>query len=57
VLAWFNEARAYLPEAYNLEKGAVIQEEYTKKALPVIEKQLVIAGLRLAAVLNQTFAK
>lgn len=57
VVAWFNESRAYLPLAYNLEKSAVIQEEYLKKALPVVEKQLVIAGLRLAAVLNQTFAK
>ncbi|HXU26670.1 MAG TPA: S1/P1 nuclease [Bacteroidia bacterium] len=57
VVAWFNDARAYLPEAYNLEKGHTVQEEYMKKALPVIEKQLVIAGLRLAAVLNQAFAK
>jgi len=57
VVAWFNDSRAYLPAAYELEKGSVIQEEYMKKALPIIEKQLVVAGLRLAAVLNQTFAK
>jgi hypothetical protein len=57
VVAWFKDSRAYLPAAYELEKGGVIQEEYMKKALPIIEKQLVIAGLRLAAALNQTFAK
>jgi len=57
VIEWFKESRAYLPEAYNLEKGSVIQEEYMKKALPIIEKQLVIAGLRLASVLNETFKK
>ncbi len=57
VIEWFKESRAYLPEAYNMEKGGVIQEEYMKKALPIIEKQLVIAGLRLASVLNETFKK
>jgi hypothetical protein len=57
VIAWFRDSRAYLPAAYDMEKGNAIQEEYMKKALPIIEKQLVVAGLRLAAVLNQTFAK
>jgi len=28
-----------------------------QKALPIIEKQLVVAGLRLASVLNETFKK
>jgi hypothetical protein len=52
---WFKDSRAYLPLVYDT-KGD-IQEEYMQKALPVIEKQLVIGGLRLAAVLNQVFAK
>jgi len=56
VVEWFKESRAYLPAAYDTNKGD-IQEAYMQKALPIIEKQLVVAGLRLAAVLNQTFAK
>ena len=56
VVAWFRDSRAYLPLAYDMNKG-VIQEEYMKKALPVIEKQLVVAGLRLASILNEMFKK
>jgi hypothetical protein len=57
VVNWYRDSRAYLPDVYDMEKGNVIQEEYMKKALPIIEKQLVVAGLRLAAALNQVFAK
>jgi hypothetical protein len=56
VIEWFKESRAYLPAAYDMKKGE-IQEEYMQKALPIIEKQLVVAGLRLASVLNETFKK
>lgn len=56
VLAWYQESRGYLPEVYDFKKGD-ITKEYVDKNLPVIEKQLVIAGLRLASVLNHTFKK
>jgi len=56
VMDWYQQTRGYLPEVYDF-KGDIITKEYIDKNLPVIEKQLVIAGLRLASVLNETFKK
>ncbi len=55
VEAWMNESRTLLPEVYNFDKK--IKQDYVDKNKPVIEKQLVRAGIRLAMVLHQTFKK
>ena len=55
VEGWMNESRLLLPEVYNFDKK--IKQDYVDKNKPVIEKQLVKAGIRLAMVLNQTFNK
>jgi hypothetical protein len=55
VEVWMNEARELLPEVYNFETK--IKQDYIDKNKPVIEKQLVRAGIRLAMVLNETFKK
>ncbi len=55
VEVWMNEARTLLPEVYNFEEN--IKQDYIDKNKPVIEKQLVRAGIRLAMVLHQTFKK
>ncbi len=55
VETWMNESRTLLPEVYNFDKK--IKQDYIDKNKPVIEKQLVRAGIRLAMVLHQTFKK
>lgn len=56
VLKWMEESRALLSTVYDF-KGNKLGDEYVDKALPVVKMQLVKAGIRLAAVLNQTFKK
>jgi hypothetical protein len=55
VVTWMNESRDFLPQVYEFKKGE-INEEYINKALPVIEKQILNAGLRLSGVLNEIFS-
>lgn len=56
VLVWMNDSRALLPEVYTFQKYT-IDENYIDKNVPVIEKQLFDAGIRLGAVLNSVFSK
>ena len=56
VIKWMNESRELLPFVYGFENGK-ITAAYSAKAKPIIEKQLVRAGIRLAAVLFRTFKK
>jgi len=56
VVAWMQQSRDLLPQIYNFNKGLITQE-YIDKNKPVIEKQLLSAGIRLAAVLHQSFQK
>ena len=54
VLAWMNESRAYLPQVYDFKKG-MIDESYINKVTPIMEKQILYAGIRLSGVLNSIF--
>jgi hypothetical protein len=56
VLAWMNESRSYLGNVYDYT-GHVLGEEYAKKNRGIVEKQLIKAGLRLAAVMEKVFGK
>ncbi|MEO8760676.1 MAG: S1/P1 nuclease [Bacteroidia bacterium] len=56
VVTWMNQSRAFLPDVYNIQNGT-ITEAYIKKNAAIIKMQLANAGLRLAAVLNETFKK
>lgn len=56
VLAWMNESRSYLPKVYKV-KNNEIDQKYMDKNAKIIEKQLMHGGLRLAAVLNDSFRK
>lgn len=56
VVKWMDESRALLPFVYGFENGK-ISSEYSSKAKPIIEKQLVKGGIRLAAVLFRAFKK
>ena len=51
---WAKESRSYLPTIYDY-KSNVIPENYVDTQAPIIKKQLLNAGLRLAAVLTAIF--
>jgi hypothetical protein len=56
VVKWMEQSRSYLKDVYDF-KDNTLTEEYITKSVPIIEKQIFIAGIRLAAVLNQAFGK
>jgi hypothetical protein len=56
IIAWMNESRAYLPTVYDFTNPD-INAAYCQKNKPIIEKQLALAGLRLAQVLNDLFSQ
>jgi hypothetical protein len=54
-VSWAEEAhRAAQLVAYNFRPDHVIDEEYYRDAIPVVDRQLALAGVRLARVLNET---
>lgn len=54
VVKWMEQSRSYLKDVYDF-KDNEIGTDYIYKNAPIIEKQIFIAGVRLAAVLNQAF--
>ena len=56
VVKWMEESRSYLPQVYDI-KNETIDEAYIDRSIPIIEKQIFKAGIRLAAVLNEAFKK
>ncbi|HMG13961.1 MAG TPA: S1/P1 nuclease [Saprospiraceae bacterium] len=54
LINWMEESRAILKEVYNFE-GHQIDETYAANMKPVIEKELVYAGIRLASILETYF--
>ncbi len=53
-LKWMYQSRSLLDTVYNFQNGFLDQQYIDRNAL-VIKKQLVIAGIRLAAILNEVF--
>lgn len=56
LVAWLNDSRSCLSQVYSFKKGN-ITDSYIKTNTPLVKKQLLMAGLRLAAVLNKAFKK
>ncbi len=54
VLRWMYQSRSYLDTVYDFKNG-FLDQAYIDRAKLIIEKQLVIAGLRLAAILTEVF--
>ena len=52
---WANESHGDAQSAW-LADGAQIDEVYYRKEIKVVDRRLTLAGLRLAAVLNEAFA-
>ena len=55
IAAWMNESRSLLDTVYQF-KGDNINHKYAAKNAPIIERQLLIAGIRLSEILNEVFA-
>jgi S1/P1 Nuclease len=53
---WANESHSLAQRAW-LSSGAQIDENYYREQIKVVDKRLALAGLRLAAVLNEAFAQ
>ena len=53
---WANESHEYAQAAL-LPDGAQIDENYYRQEITVVDRRLALAGLRLAAVLNEAFAQ
>lgn len=51
---WMKETRSHLPMVYDFQEF-FITKAYLKKAEPIVKKQLLVAGLRLAEMLNKVF--
>ena len=54
IVEWMNESRSLLDKVYDY-KGNKIDEAYINADVSIIEKQLLIAGLRLADILEHLF--
>ncbi len=54
IVAWANESRSYLGKVYSVQ-GHKIGLNYIRMATPIIERQLLFAGVRLAGVLEKYF--
>ena len=54
ILNWMKESRTYLDQVYGFS-GGVIDETYIKKNKTLIEKQLLVSGLRLSNLLEEIF--
>jgi hypothetical protein len=53
---WANESHEYAKSAL-LPDRAQLDENYYQKEIKVVDRRLALAGLRLAAVLNEAFAQ
>lgn len=56
VVNWATDSRAYLPLVYKTG-GNKINDVYVDSSVPIIESQILKAGIRLAGVLNEVFKK
>ena len=54
IVRWMQESRSLLPQVYDYQ-GFIIDDVYLKKNKVVVQRQLVIAGKRLAAMLDKLF--
>ncbi|MEO6668109.1 MAG: S1/P1 nuclease [Ferruginibacter sp.] len=55
VLSWMNQSRSLLNVVYSFQNN-FLSPEYIDQNVAVIERQLLYGGIRLASILNETFA-
>jgi hypothetical protein len=54
-LKWMYQSRAHLDQVYDFKDGN-LDKNYIDYNAVLIKKQLLIAGMRLAAIFNKVFA-
>ena len=54
IKGWIHEPRALLGQVYDFKDGT-IDQAYVDKNKKTVETQLLIAGIRLSAILEQVF--
>ncbi len=54
VMGWMTQSRAHLDFAYNFKNG-VLDRPYIDSSVSIIENQLLLGGIRLAAILREVF--
>lgn len=52
---WITESRSYLAQIYSFS-NSTLDEAYVQKATPIIEDQILKAGIRLSAILEKVLA-
>jgi micrococcal nuclease len=52
VANWINESRSSLPQIYSFS-NSTLDESYVQKATPIIEEQILKAGIRLSGILEK----
>ncbi len=53
--SWAHECLALRPAIYDVQQGDVLGYDYQHRNWPIVEEQLLKAGIRLAGVLNKIF--
>lgn len=56
VVAWMKQSQVYLPQVYDFQ-DKTIDARYVEKSKPVVEKQILCGGLRLAAIMDKAFSE
>jgi S1/P1 Nuclease len=54
--AWANES-FHLAKKVWVSNGGVVDETYYRKSIPIVDKQLELAGVRLAKILNEALGR
>lgn len=55
VANWITESRSYLPQIYNFT-NSTLDESYVQKATPIIEDQILKAGIRLSFIIEKVLS-
>lgn len=55
VLTWMNDSRSLLDTVYSFQ-NSFLDKQYVDQNVAIIEKQLLLGGLRLASILKEAFA-
>jgi len=51
---WAQEAHGFVRDAYDVPSDGALDQAYYNKAIPVVDRQLALAGVRLAHLLQDT---
>ena len=56
-LEWSKESHSYVPKIYETKEGSYLSYDYVYENLPIIDKRVYQAGIRLGNLLNEIFGE